>query len=704
MNKNIVLIMPTVSDLSFVIEEALEYHGFNVITLNNFNKDKSCYPSFKAWCYAKYRKIFFGDKETTKKIKELGLCQRIVNELTHNEGDNYSLFIRSDMYSKELIENIGKVCTKGHVSYQFDGLHRYPLIYDRIDLFDKFYIFDPRDLQYSEALLPCTNFYFEHLIEDNPQIEYDFYYVGAHHPSRQELIVKFAQYVEQKNWRMSFNLYPLDIHDNPRHFYPNKNIHIIDEIIPFKENIKQMQKSHILIDFVIGEHKGLSFRVFESVGYRKKLITTNPDVALYDFYHPNNILILDGENFDLIDEFVQKPYYELPSEIYEKYNFANWIKYVLNIDSFIPLSLPEVNDEKYNNNILKRKKKIYLVAFDEHKPIGGIKQLYRFAEILNELGYQANIIHKKEGFNIQWFAHQVPVKYFPDLYSILDIESKPKLRHLKRFIQYYYNKIVTKSQYKLPEKDAILIVPEVLGLKLNNIPNYKKIIYNQNNHYTFSYYPTYEEVQIDPYVHKNTLATMTVSDYSYQYLQYAYPNAVLFNTGISLSNQFTLGKKPKLKKIAFMPRKLPEDSKQVLRILAKRPVFKDWQFIAIDNKSEHEVISILQESAIFMSFNHIEGFGLPPVEAMACGCYVIGYAGNAGLEYLKSEFSTPIPDLNILEFVKELERIVIQYNDNPEIFWKKGEMASAFVKAKYTKENEKMKIKAAFEQIFNEMS
>ena len=44
-------------------------------------------------------------------------------------------------------------------------------------------------------------------------------------------------------------------------------------------------------------------------------------------------------------------------------------------------------------------------------------------------------------------------------------------------------------------------------------------------------------------------------------------------------------------------------------------------------------------ATIFLTFSNQEGFGLPPVEAMACGCLVVGYHGHGGKEFLKPEWS-----------------------------------------------------------------
>ena len=76
------------------------------------------------------------------------------------------------------------------------------------------------------------------------------------------------------------------------------------------------------------------------MGYRKKLITTNAEIKKYDFYHPDNILVWDGKNEDLIDEFLKVPYCEMPFEIRKKYGFTNWLNYILQVEPYQQLELP----------------------------------------------------------------------------------------------------------------------------------------------------------------------------------------------------------------------------------------------------------------------------------------------------------------------------------------------------------------------------
>jgi len=44
---------------------------------------------------------------------------------------------------------------------------------------------------------------------------------------------------------------------------------------------------------------------------------------------------------DGLAEFVAKPYCELPPEIYQKYSFGNWLRYILDIPHHQKITLPE---------------------------------------------------------------------------------------------------------------------------------------------------------------------------------------------------------------------------------------------------------------------------------------------------------------------------------------------------------------------------
>ena len=110
-----------------------------------------------------------------------------------------------------------------------------------------------------------------------------------------------------------------------------KSIERIKEIIPFSKSYKYYLDSKIILDIAHPHQKGLSFRPYEAIGLRKKLITTNKDIVNYDFYNPNNIFVIeDIDNITIPLEFFKTDYQEIDIKLREKYHIKNWIHNIIN--------------------------------------------------------------------------------------------------------------------------------------------------------------------------------------------------------------------------------------------------------------------------------------------------------------------------------------------------------------------------------------
>ncbi|HAB26352.1 MAG TPA: hypothetical protein DCE27_00175, partial [Xanthomarina gelatinilytica] len=107
----------------------------------------------------------------------------------------------------------------------------------------------------------------------------------------------------------------------------------IQEYIPLTKVKEYLLEADVLLDIQKENQYGLSFRVFESLGYKKKLITTNADIVNYDFYNPNNIAVVDVHNIQIPDAFFKTPYEEIPKDVLYKYTLAGWIENVFNLKS-----------------------------------------------------------------------------------------------------------------------------------------------------------------------------------------------------------------------------------------------------------------------------------------------------------------------------------------------------------------------------------
>lgn len=344
-------------------------------------------------------------------------------------------------------------------------------------------------------------------------------------------------------------------------------------------------------------------------------------------------------------------------------------------------------------------KKLYFICTDDKQPIGGIKQLYRQVDILNNNGFNAFIVHRKKGFRHQWFKNETKIIYNSSIFNnikkvILNKKNTP-FKTLKNYFRSKNDDFI--------DKNGIIIFPEIYGPYISklNIDNHK-VIFNQNCYYTFNNCTINNDQKDSIYLDENFLATIVVSEDSKKYIEYTFPKTTTHRIHLGINtNKFIYDKVIKKRQIAFMPRKLEEDIVQIINILKIRNNLKNWDFVPIDNKTEDEVAQILNESFIFLSLNHKEGFGLPPAEAMASGCIVIGYAGQGGKEYFNPDFSFKIEDGNIVQFTNKIEEIALLLENNAPEITLMSQYASNYISDHYNLKNEEESIIATWNKILN---
>jgi glycosyltransferase involved in cell wall biosynthesis len=138
-----------------------------------------------------------------------------------------------------------------------------------------------------------------------------------------------------------------------------------------------------------------------------------------------------------------------------------------------------------------------------------------------------------------------------------------------------------------------------------------------------------------------------------------------------------------------MPRKRPCDAASVLGLLKLRSALDGWDIVAIDGRSEAETADLLRTAKLFLSFSLREGFGLPPVEALACGCTVVGFHGFGGREYFLPPFAITVEDGDIAAFARTVEAAIHNMDNDPQSADSIMAAASSFVFERYPLETEK---------------
>jgi glycosyltransferase involved in cell wall biosynthesis len=302
---------------------------------------------------------------------------------------------------------------------------------------------------------------------------------------------------------------------------------------------------------------------------------------------------------------------------------------------------------------------IYYLCPDYAVPSGGIRAIYRHVDILNDAGRSAAVLHHREGYACRWFEHST--------------------------------RTVGAPSARLSPED-VLVVPEIYGPYLNRLPQAPKLVaFNQNAYLTYEHVPAGRSPSYEIFA-----AALTVSSDSAEFLRFAFPGLDVSVVANAIDpNVFHLASGLPDRRIAMMPRKRPDDAQQILRLLGER--LRDWEVVRIDGAPEGETAAMLRSAPIFLALGRREGFGLPAAEAMASGCYVIGFSGFGGREIFDPAFSTPVEDGDVLAAARAVADLLRLYERQPGSVRESGARASEHIRARYSLERQRGELLAFYD-------
>lgn len=90
-----------------------------------------------------------------------------------------------------------------------------------------------------------------------------------------------------------------------------------------------------------------------------------------------------------------------------------------------------------------------------------------------------------------------------------------------------------------------------------------------------------------------------------------------------------------LPRIGFMPRKNKALAEHIRRIFEERNPGTRVDWVPIHGLDRSGVAEALRSCHVFLATGFPEGFALPPLEAMACGCLCVGFTGFGGWDYMR---------------------------------------------------------------------
>ena len=304
------------------IVETLKEKG---IEANHIKIGAVSYENFRERLTNLFSKVFLG-----KNLKYQKRQKFVIEQLDKLGYQDQILVLNADTFDHSTLEYMKK-STNRFITFLYDNLDRCP-VQDKLHFFDKIYSFDDKDIE-KHGFERLTNYnYLPFLSQEKQNLSEDALYITSYDKKRIKQLDVLSQKFEEL--RLKFDLYVIGKkswkNQLMKPFSKNKIVFTRKRIN--HENLPEFYKrTKVILDLMRENQYGLSFRVFEAMALEKKIITDNKKIKNYDFYNPNNILVLNKDFSNITKEFFETPYQSLPEEIYKKYTLEKWVERVFNL-------------------------------------------------------------------------------------------------------------------------------------------------------------------------------------------------------------------------------------------------------------------------------------------------------------------------------------------------------------------------------------
>lgn len=271
-----------------------------------------------------YKKII------AKKVNEYH--NRIITATMNNHYD-FIFFEKCESFERETIERIKQLHPESKfILYLWDSFKNNKNPLHVLDLFDKVFTFDKNDsLSYNIQLLPL--FYIDSYsrIATHDNYKYKTLFIGTLHSDRFKIVSNITNVIKGYGYQCynyfflqsKILFYRMLLKDQTFRTVNKNDVNY--NSLGTKDIFKLYEESEIIIDVQDPNQTGLTMRTLETLGARRKMITTNFDIVNYDFYDKNNICIVDRKKIVVPESFITGKYQPIPNDIYKKYSLTNWL-------------------------------------------------------------------------------------------------------------------------------------------------------------------------------------------------------------------------------------------------------------------------------------------------------------------------------------------------------------------------------------------
>lgn len=261
-----------------------------------------------------------------KKIPQIfdEYIQRVIAN-HRGESIDYILICRGEAFTPYTINHLRKAFPGVRIIlYLWDVMHDCAMS-DVLSSCDKVMTFDPQDAHDNNIGFRPT-FYVDDYLEvgDTKSFSHDLCFIGTLYSPRHKRIKMLSKEFSRQGIDFYTYLYVPGFILYMKEFITHFPFYDIRELrfspLSVKDTIKILDECKCILDLNPPYQTSLSTRAHEAMAARRKYITTNACIKDYEYYNPNNVLILDIEKPFIPKEFLETPFETVSEDIKYKYS------------------------------------------------------------------------------------------------------------------------------------------------------------------------------------------------------------------------------------------------------------------------------------------------------------------------------------------------------------------------------------------------
>lgn len=268
-------------------------------------------------------------------------------------------------------------------------------------------------------------------------------------------------------------------------------------------------------------------------------------------------------------------------------------------------------------NLESKNFKLYFFTLDtKGNPTAGIANIYEHVKILNELGYNASILHEKNDYKLRGDQEGSGIADWLG-------EEYAALPHFS----------IEGQNLNISPADFI-IIPEIFANIMDQVKTFpcKKVVLSQSYDYLLELLQIGKRWNTD-YGFNDVITT---SEKQATYLKSLFPSIKTHVIPVSIPSYFKNSDKPKIPVVSILTRNQGDAAKIAKAFYLQFPIYKWITFKELRGLSREQFATELGKSCLAVWVDDQSGFGTFPLEAIESNTPVIGKIPNMIPEWMEN--------------------------------------------------------------------